>query len=68
MTRSPAGRSVWIEPVVPTRRNVLTPSWPSSSTAMEVDGPPMPVEQTTAGRPPRVTSADVNSRFEASGL
>ena len=43
--------SGWIAPVVPTRRNVRTPSWASSSTAIDVEGPPMPVEHTTTGVP-----------------
>ena len=36
-------------PVVPTRRNVCTPSWASSSMAIEADGPPIPVEVTSTG-------------------
>ena len=38
-------------PVVPMRRKVRMPSWASSSTAMEVDGPPMPVEQMITALP-----------------
>ncbi len=47
---SATSMSLWIAPVVPTRRNVRTPSCASSSVAIDVDGPPMPVEQTTIGR------------------
>jgi len=42
-------RSAWIAPVVPTRRNVRTPSWASSSMAMDADGPPIPVDVTRTG-------------------
>lgn len=40
-----------IAPVVPIRRKVRMPSCASSSTAIEVDGPPIPVEQTITGLP-----------------
>ena len=50
--------------MVPTRRNVRTPSWASSSTAIDVDGPPMPVEHTTIGTSPIHASHDVNSRCD----
>jgi hypothetical protein len=49
---SPTAIWGWIAPVVPTRRNVRTPSCASSSTAIDVDGPPMPVEHTTIGASP----------------
>ena len=41
--------SAWMAPVVPTRRNVRTPSCASSSMAIEADGPPIPVEVTRTG-------------------
>ena len=65
---SPGAINGWIAPVVPTRRNVRTPSWASSSTAIDVDGPPMPVEHTTIGTSPIHASHDVNSRWEASAV
>ena len=58
--------SGWMAPVVPTRRNVRTPTWASSSTAIETDGPPIPVEQTTIGTPSIQPSQLVNSRLLAS--
>jgi hypothetical protein len=62
---SPTAMSGWIAPVVPTRRNVRTPSCASSSTAIDVDGPPMPVEHTTTGVPPVQPSQLVYSRLAA---
>ena len=53
-------------PVVPTRRNVVTPSWASSSMAIEADGPPMPVEVTSTGTPPARASQVRYSRLLAS--
>ena len=64
---SPGSMWGWIAPVVPTLRNVVTPSCASSSTAIDVDGPPIPVEQTMTSAPPTVPRIDVNSRFDASG-
>ena len=60
----------WMAPVVPTRRKVRTPNWASSSTAMDTDGPPIPVEQITMGTPLMKPSQLVNSRLLArnSGL
>ena len=65
---SPGSVNGWIPPVVPTRRNVRTPSWASSSTAIDVDGPPIPVEHTTMGTSPIHASHDVNSRCAASAV
>lgn len=48
-------------PVVPMRRKVRIPSWASSSTAMEVDGPPMPVEQMITALPSISPRQVVNS-------
>ena len=48
---SPTLMFSWIAPVVPTRKKVFTPSWASSSTAIDVDGPPIPVEHTTTFLP-----------------
>ena len=62
---SPGFRPGWMPPVVPSRRNVRTPSCASSSTAIDTDGPPMPVEQTTTGASPSHPSHEVNSRLAA---
>ena len=42
---------------------VSTPTLASSSTAMDADGPPMPVEQTPMGMPPTVPRKPRNSRL-----
>src|SRR5215831_6279176 len=60
MTRSPIRMPGWPPPHVPTRRNVWTPSSPSSSTAMAMDGPPMPLEQVDTGVSP---TRPVNVRY-----
>ncbi|MDA1387815.1 hypothetical protein O2L01_22675 [Glycomyces lechevalierae] len=50
-TSCPALMWYWIEPQVPTRTKVSTPACISSSTAIAVEGPPMPVEHTRTGCP-----------------
>ena len=46
MIMSPLLTSVCMPPQVPTRRNVFAPQRTSSSSAIEADGPPIPVEVT----------------------
>ncbi|MNQ84700.1 hypothetical protein D3C85_998390 [compost metagenome] len=62
---SPTFRCGWMAPVVPMRRKVRIPSWASSSTAMEVDGPPIPVEQMITALPSISPRQVVNSRWLA---
>jgi len=52
-----------MEPVVPTLTKVRAPMAASSSTAIAVDGEPMPVEQTEIGRPSSSPVYMVYSRF-----
>ena len=51
MTRSPTAAASWMAPQEPTRTNVSAPTRASSSTAMAVDGDPIPVEVTETGSP-----------------
>jgi hypothetical protein len=52
ITRSEKCTPFWIDPVVPTRMKVVAPMAASSSTAIAVDGDPIPVEQIETMRPP----------------
>ena len=51
MTRSPGSMPSCRAPVLPTRMKLVTPTRASSSTAMAVDGQPMPVDVTVIVRP-----------------
>jgi hypothetical protein len=50
-------------PAEPTRMKISTPTLESSSTAMEAEGPPIPVEHTPMGMPPAVPRKPRNSRL-----
>ena len=54
ITMSPPQTSSCMPPQVPTRMKVSAPQLVSSSSAMEADGPPMPVLVTLTGTPLRV--------------
>ena len=49
--RSPGSMPGWSAPVLPTRMNDVTPTRASSSTAIAVDGQPIPVDVTVISRP-----------------
>jgi len=50
---SPISIPDWSAPVVPTRMNVSTPTFASSSMAIAAEGQPIPVEQIVSSRPRR---------------
>ena len=54
-TVEPIGMCGWRPPAEPTRMKWVAPTRTSSSTAIDADGPPMPVEQTLIGVPASVT-------------
>lgn len=62
MTKVPTFKSGWMAPQVPTRSRVWAPLCTSSSTAMEAEGPPMPVEVTVTGTPFNLPFQVQNSR------
>ena len=54
ITMSPMDTLGEVEAQLPTRIMVSAPLWCSSSTAMAVEGPPIPVLVTATGTPSRV--------------
>src|SRR4030065_244336 len=67
MMHSPVLICGCMAPVVPTRMKGLAPIWGSSATAIDVDGPPMPVDVTSTGEPGDETMKVVNSLLDARG-